>query len=265
MVDEITHLGLMDEAEIELDRAALQIAALDHAGADLSGYLEVLDQATARLRARSAAVRTPAHVAGRLAEVLAGEFGFDGDRDTYDEPANADLISVIDRRRGLPVALAILYVALARRVGWAAYALNVPGHVLVGVGRPPTVVVDPFNRGALVGREQLIRLYRSAPADSDAFAPEAIRPMTNRAVLVRLLTNQASRAEVAGQFARALTVYHRITTAAPEYAWGWWERARLEQMAGDVAAARKSLSSMLETTRDSGLRSRAASALRSLA
>ena len=59
MVDEVTHIGLMDEAEIQLDRAALQIAALDHAGVDIAPYLELIDLAEARLRSRSSSASAP--------------------------------------------------------------------------------------------------------------------------------------------------------------------------------------------------------------
>ena len=247
MVDAVTALGLLDEGDIELDRAALAISALDHDGADLSRYFAILDQAEARLRAGSEAMWPPARTAARLREVLAGEFGFEGDRDSYDHPANADMISVIDRRRGLPIALSILYVALARRLGWAACALNAPGHALVGVGAEAEVVLDPFNGGALVDP-----------------SPGAILLMSNRAVLVRLLNNQAGRAESAGLPARALTVFGRITTVAPEYSRGWWERARLEQFLGDILAARSSLNAMLETTRDENSRRRVMKALAAL-
>ena len=105
MIDQIAYLGLVDEAEIELDKAALEIAALDHPDAELALYLDVLEQMTDRLHARDATARTAGERAEALAEVLAVEFGFDGDRETYDDPANGDLIQVIDRRRGLPVAL----------------------------------------------------------------------------------------------------------------------------------------------------------------
>ena len=79
-----------------------------------------------------------------MATVLAGEFSFAGDTETYDDPANADLINVLDRRRGLPVSLAIIWVAMARRLGWAADVLNVSGHVLVLTGAEAApVIVDP--------------------------------------------------------------------------------------------------------------------------
>ena len=247
MVDAVTALGLLDEADIALDRAALQISALDHAGANLPAYFGFLDQVEARLRAGSEGARTPAQAAARLTGVLAGEFGFEGDRDSYDHPANADLIRVIDRRRGLPIALVILYVAQARRLGWAAHALNAPGHALIGVGAAAEVVLDPFNGGARV-----------------ASPPGAIPLMTNRAVLVRLLNNQAGRAEGAGLPARALTVFSRITLVAPGYSWGWWERVRLERTLGDIVSARSSLNAMLETTRDEAVRGRIMTALASL-
>lgn len=265
MIEQIASLGLVDEAEIELDGAALAIAALDHPGTDLSGYLDLLDEAAERLRARVATALTTGEQADALAEVLAGEFGFDGDRATYDDPANADLIRVIDRRRGLPVALAILYVALARRVGWSAHALNTPRHVLVAIGQPNSLLIDPFNHGARVGRTQLAGLLQIPEEHLDAVVPEHVAPMSNRAVLTRLLMNQASRAEQAGRLPRALAMLQRITTVAPAHSLGWWERARLERALGDAAAARCSLSAMLETTRDPDLRAHVTSALDALA
>ena len=262
MIDQIAYLGLVDEAEIELDRAALEIAALDHPAAELDRYLDLLEQVADRLRTRDHTARTPGERAEALADVLAVEFGFEGDRETYDDLANGDLIQVIDRRRGLPVALSILYVALARRVGWVAHALNTPRHVLVGVGQPRALLIDPFNRGEFVDREQLASLLLRSGGRLD---PEHVAPMGPRAVLVRLLMNQATRAEQAGRLDRALTVMERITTVAPAHSLGWWERARLERALGDAHAARLSLSSMLETTRDPDLRTHVMSALDALA
>ncbi len=265
MAEDIMHLGLVDEGEIELDKAALEIAALDNAQADLARYLDLLDQITERLRAEAATATASAEQAARLAQVLATEFGFEGDRTTYDDPANADLIRVLDRRRGLPIALAILYVAMARRVGWTAHALNVPGHVLVGIGDTQPLVIDPFNGGVVLQPWQLRALVQTALGHQGAVGREHVAPMPNRAVLVRLMMNQATRAELAREADRALTVLRRITVVAPGYSFGWWERARLERGAGDIPAARMSLSSMLETTRDPALRTRVMGELAALA
>jgi len=265
MIEQIAHLGLVEEDDIELDRAALEIAALDHPKAALAPYLDLLDEMEERLRNRAPRARGAGVQGDALAEVLGAEFGFVGDSETYDAPANADLIRVLDRRLGLPVALAILYVAMARRLGWTAHALNTPRHVLVGIGRPGSLLVDPFNRGAFVGREQLASLLRAAPQELRAIASAQVAPMSNRTVLVRLMMNQATRAEQAGRTARALVVMQRITTVAPAHSAGWWARARLEQLRGDTAAARCSLSAMLETTRDEAVRAQVIGALDELA
>ncbi len=200
-----------------------------------------------------------------LAAVLAGRYEFTGDTETYDDPANADLISVIERRRGLPVSLAILYVAIARRIGWPAFALNTPGHVLIAIGDGEAVVTDPFNDGAFVDEQQLRSLLGVALGRPIESVAEHIQPMRNRDVLVRLLMNQASRAERAGDHERALTIFNRITLVAPGSSHGWWDRARLELLNGDGGAARASLSAMLETTRDPAVRTHVSAALDALA
>lgn len=265
MIQEIAHLGLLDDDALELDTSALELAALDHPGTDLEPRLDLLAEMTEQVLIKSGSAASATQRADILTEVIAEGHGFDGDRETYDDPRNADLIEVLDRRRGLPVSLSILYVSVARRTGWQAHALNTPGHVLVRLGPDPhPLLIDPFGGGRPVGATQLASLLAHATGGR-ALTGEHLQPMSNRDVLVRLLTNQASRADSAGDSRRALTLYERITTFAPAHPFGWWERARFELVERDVAAARASLSAMLEITRDPTLRTHVSAALDSLA
>lgn len=263
MTTSILHLSLMEDDEIDLDVAALQLSGLDHPGMDLDGYMDELDGMAASLAAVCAAPLSTARQAEALSTVLAKDYGFAGDRLDYDDPDNADMIAVIDRRLGLPITLSILYVAMARRQDWTAVPLNTPGHVLVRLGTADEpLVIDPFNGGRVVQNGQVAALVQQmtglATARDDAL------PMSNRSALVRLLLNQATRAERGGDPARALVLYERMTGVAPMQPHAWWERARLQLVAHDVSGARASLSAMLEITRDEDLRLQISATLDSL-
>jgi regulator of sirC expression with transglutaminase-like and TPR domain len=241
-MDPLATLGCLDDEDIRLDLAALELAAADRIRPDLGGPHLLLDALAARLpgHIRGAAARAEA-----LAGLLGQSEGFTGDTDDYDNQRNADFISVLERRRGLPVSLAILYVSIARRHGWAAQVLGLPGHVLVAVGGDAErVLIDPFNDGRVV------------PPTAGAARSDAAQLLDNRQTLIRLTMNQTSRAMQNGDEGRALTLYRRLTLVAPGYPDLWWERARLEQRAGDKDAARRSLAAMRETTHDPELEGR---------
>ena len=256
MNESIAYIGLLADEEIELDSAALMLSALDHEGTDVDPYLDLLRTISATLekaRAGSGETRLQGGEAqgALLAQVLGEQFGFAGDSATYDAPLNADMIRVLDRRSGLPVSLSILYVAAARRLGWTAHALNTPGHVLVSLGEGERrALIDPFHRGAPVRGEQLQGVIERALGPGVPPAKAHVEPLSNRMTLVRLLLNQATRAEQAGDKWRACTIYGRMTVIAPEHGAGWWELARLQLALGEIDEARGSLSAMLEITRD---------------
>lgn len=251
MIDDISHLGLLDDEEIELVPAALELAALDHPGCDMEPSFDLLDEMSAALSGHAGESESPRFRAEALCELVAGDFGFDGDRLSYDDAANSDMIAVLERRRGLPVSLSILYADLARRQGWICQVLNTPGHVLVRMGEGlDDLLLDPFNGGAVIDEQGVGKMLSEMTRRPVAVRPEYFAPMSNREALVRLLQNPASRAESARDLKRALVLYERMTVVAPGAAQGWWNHARLSLRVGSLTDARDSLEAMLEITRD---------------
>ncbi len=258
---ELNAIGLLDDGDIDLVEAGIALALADRPQAD-PGRLRRLVTGWAVALQRDPAPVSGSGRARRLQALIAGEAGLTGAAEDYDNPLNADLLAVVERQRGLPVALSLLYVALARRVGWKADALNLPGHVIVEVrGGVDSALVDPFDHGSGITRERARDIARSAGGEAD----QAFEPMSNRQLLVRLITNQASRARASGDLKRALALYERLTAVAPRLSGLWWERARLEQLQGLNSAARASLTAMLETTHDKALTRRIKAALAALA
>lgn len=262
----IESLALLEDEEIALDEAALELAALDHPDADVDSYSTKIAYMSAQLLARSAGVTGAAERAILLRDLIAREHQLTGDERSFGEEAGADLIALLDSGRGLPVTLSLLYVAIARKVGWRATCLNVPGHVLIRIGREPAAVVqDPFDEGRVLDEKALARMVTRLLGPGATPEASAFPAMGNRATLVRLLTNQAARARRLGKMERALELHERMTAFAPGVTALWWERARLEQHLGRLSAARASLVAMRETTRDRTLLNRIETALSTLA
>lgn len=259
---ELAKLGLMDDADIDLIEAGIALSLADEPHAD-AGKLRRLVSGWAMTLQRDLAPATAKGRALRLAGLICGDAGLTGDMNDYDNPLNADLVAVAARGRGLPISLCILYVALARRVGWRVDALALPGHVLVEVhGGGESTLLDPFDHGTTVSPARAAEIARhgGGPAIAGRFPV-----MNNRQMLVRMVSNQASRAQLRGEPNRALTLYERLTALSPRVSALWWERARLEQHCGRLVAARGSLTAMLETTHDPALVQRIRTTLATLA
>lgn len=265
-------LALIEDEQIVLDEAALTLAALDRedspveAEALLAPYLTRVAFIAAQLMARSTGIGSNQTRGEILRALIADEHGFTGDDVSFGEDAGADMMGLIDSGHGLPVALSILYVGVARKVGWRAVALGVPGHVLIRVGEEPGAVYqDPFDEGRVLDQRGLKRVMTRVLGANALPDPAYLAPMDNRGTLIRLLTNQAARARRSGDLDRALVLHERMTAFAPGATTLWWERARLEQLLGRLGAARASLVAMRETTRDGALLGRIEAALNALA
>ena len=86
--------------------------------------------------------------------------------ETYDDPANANLIRVTERRRGLPVALGVIWLHAARAAGWDSHGVDFPSHFLVALeGRKTQVVVDVFNGGQVMSARELRALLKRVEGD----------------------------------------------------------------------------------------------------
>lgn len=124
---------------------ALALAA-EFRDVDAAAALRQLDELGAEVR--TAAAETGDEL-GALAMVLGGEYGFAGAREEYDHPDHSMLDLVLERRRGLPIALSVVYVETARRAGIALHGVGLSGHYVVGQFRrgAAPVLLDPFAGG----------------------------------------------------------------------------------------------------------------------
>lgn len=234
--------------EQSLFEVALTLAGLDQPERTLEPYLDFMRRLEEDLKPLAAVHITASARAGYLAEYLGNRHGFSGDRKTYDALENANLMSVIDRRQGLPISLGILYIHLARSLGWPAYGLNFPAHFLVRIdGLADRVVMDPFNDGAILTTAGMRHLLKTMTGEQSELRPEHYAAMTDRDLLLRLQSNIKVRRLNAGDFVGAIAVLERMLLIAPMNADLWYDLGILEVHRGHREAGRDALGKCLAT------------------
>ena len=169
-----------------------------------------------------------------LQTVIAERNGFQGDAENYDDMANADLMRVIERKRGLPVALGMLYIHAARRCGMAVTGIDFPGHFLLRVqANGKRKMIDPFHGAISLGPAELRELLKSFSGLDAELAPQHYKPSSDIDILLRLQNNIKIRALRAGELELATRVVEHSLLIAPEHE-GLWHQlgalyARLDQ------------------------------------
>ncbi len=233
-------IGLLPDSEIDIAEAALQLARVDAPHADWNAAREELS-AIAREAVAIAARITQADLSAQaeaLSGLLAVRHGYRGDAETYDDLANANLIRVIERRKGIPVALGILWLHAARAAGLGAHGVNFPMHFLVALeGRGTQLVIDVFAGGEVLDARQLRALLKRVEGEHAELRPGLLQPMNTRDVLLRLQNNIKARRLDAGNLQGALTTVEDMLRIAPDHATLWREAGLMHQRLDHVGAA----------------------------
>lgn len=233
-------IGLLPDTEIDIGDAALQLARVDAPNADwqaarehLSGLARDAVELANAIETNDLSMRAEA-----LAGLIAGRYAFTGDVETYDDPANANLIRVIERRKGLPVALGIIWLHAARAAGWGAHGVDFPAHFLVALeGKSVQAVIDVFGGGVTLDARDLRVLLKRVEGEQAELRPGLLRPMNARRVLLRLQNNIMTRRLQAGDLASALICTEDMLRIAPDHADLWRQAAVMNQRLDRVGAA----------------------------
>ena len=239
---------------IDIADVALALAAADRATVDLAPYRRHLDQLSGALAAIPDPGADAMARAAALRDVMAVRYGYVGDVDTYDDLQNASLIRVIDRRKGLPVALTILYLHVARALAWEVTGLSFPGHFLLRLDcGAQRVIVDPFHGGIVRTTADMRDLLKAMLGAEAELTADHYAPVSNRAVLLRLQNNVKLRHLRAGQAAEALAALETMRLLAPDDPLLIREAALLQARAGQVGAAIGSLQDFIDCGTGIGL------------
>ena len=195
-VDEFTKVA--SNPDPELATSALLIARLGYPRLDPAPYLAKLDKmgkAVAERLSEADGHGTSHGPIDLLNRYLFDDQGFTGNTNDYEDPRNSFFNQVLERRTGIPITLALVYIEVARRAGVRVDGVNFPGHFLLRFplgtehGHNNAVFVDPFRRGAVMSEADCRSLLRERAGEAIEFQPQMLVPATKQQILVRVLVN----------------------------------------------------------------------------
>lgn len=207
--------------------ATAAVAQDEYPELDLQQLLGQVDQMLLRLQRRLPADAGPLERLHRLNRFFFGDLAFGGNVNHYYDPDNSYLNRVLERRRGIPITLGVLWLELAQGLGLPARGINFPGHFLVKVSLAQgQVLIDPFT-GQSLSREDLyerLEPFRRRHGLVDEFEPPVelyLQPAPERQILARVLRNLKEIRRQAADWPRLLQLLERLVILLPD---DWSER-----------------------------------------
>ncbi|HPD83062.1 MAG TPA: transglutaminase-like domain-containing protein [Alphaproteobacteria bacterium] len=188
--------GILKDEEINLANTALALAALDSPGISIERYQHhlqtMVDEVLLRhnLLIEEGAKDDAATQLAAIKHIIADKYGYEGDSETYEDLQNVNLIRVIERRKGMPVSIALLYLHVGLAQGWSLAALNFPAHVVCRIEKDgQRILFDPFNQCKVLQAADMRQLLKTLVSPKAELSADYYIPSSRREVLIRMQNN----------------------------------------------------------------------------
>ena len=242
----------LQDDEIDLLRAALTIARTEYPGLDIESYAARLDQLARQADARITEIGDVRETITALNHVLFAEAGLRGNREDYYDPRNSFVNDVLDRRLGLPITLALIYMEVGRRLGFPLFGVGMPGHFLLKHydidGRE--TLIDCFNGGDILSAQDCQRRLDEIYDGQMTLRPEFLFAVSRRQILTRILNNLKTGYLSARKLRKALPLVDLILVIYPRSPEDVKQRALLRYSLGENKGAAEDLDEYLKMSPD---------------
>jgi regulator of sirC expression with transglutaminase-like and TPR domain len=206
----------VEDERIDLVRASLVMARTQYPNLDTEAYARRVEELARRVATLTPDLH-PQRTLGALNNVLFEEVKLRGNREDYYDPRNSFLNDVLDRGLGIPITLAIVYMEVARRVGFPLAGVGMPGHFLLKhrSAEGHETLIDCFNRGDILSRNDCQSRLDEIYSGEMKLRPEFLHPISRRQILTRMLNNLKTVYLSTRNFRKALAIADLILVIYP--------------------------------------------------
>src|SRR5215469_2329343 len=173
--------------EFDLEEGVWLLALTQYPDINVEAYRALLDEFAGELRERIDVTETAKEILTTVNNYVFDELGFSGDEENYYDPQNSYLNRVVDRRKGNPINLSLLYLLLARRLKLPVTGIGLPGHFICRYQSTASeIYVDAFHHGKFLTKADCIQYLMSG---NHSLQDEFLAPVSTRRILMRICSN----------------------------------------------------------------------------
>lgn len=232
--------------DLELDRAALELARIEYPGLEIEPFLALLDSYAVELAGRLGDNVLGSQYVEAANQYLFQELGFAGNSQNYYDPRNSCLNEVLTARTGIPIALAVVYLEIGRRLAKPVFGIGLPGHFLVQYRDPHfSAFIDVFHGGRMLTTAECFELAGQATGTAIPSDPRLLAPVGKRQIAMRMLNNLRGVYLFRRAYGKALQTLDLMLAADPNAAEEYKQRGIVHVQMRNFNAARSDLEKYL--------------------
>ena len=242
MVNHLRQVLAGESDRVRLDRAALDVASIHFPNLQPEPFLDQLNELAASLGDRLRNFNDGRDFVEKASSYLFGELGFHGNETDFFDPLNSCLNQVIERRTGIPITLAVMYMEIARRLHMPVFGIGLPRHFVLEFNDGNfSTYIDPFNGGRQITAQQCFALAGAQVAD-----PLLLQRANPKQIAMRMLQNLHGVYIRSHDLEKAVATLDLLLLGAPDMAQWYKRRGVMALELGRHHAARRDLLKYLE-------------------
>jgi len=180
-------------------------------------YIKKLDFMAQQLKAKIEGQTEPKTIIKLINRYLFEECEFEGNRQDYSDPKNSFLNDILDRKKGIPITLSLIYIELAKRLKLTIYGVGFPHHFIVKYKTEDNDIhIDPFNSGAILTESDCRAKIAEFYGGKVEFKKEFLDVVSKKQILVRMLNNLKAIYFSRAEYKKAEQVVRRIFLITPD-------------------------------------------------